>query len=193
MRLVKLLAAGLLFAACFDVSVQSADLASLDWGKLTVEADSSIKPKSWDAKTASNSMSLSMTFDSLTAKADGNINDASSDFSGYFTVQQPRSVSMPTMQIELKGNIVKTAGSTASLDVKIGGQSQLIEWKEEEEVAGPFLKTINASIAGGQLPNPFAISVTANAKKQPDKGAAVISLESIEIRAGSSKVASRAH
>lgn len=193
MRLVKPLAAGLVLAAVFGVAVQSADVVSLDWGKLTVESDSSTKPKSWNADARSNSMSLSMTFDSLIAKADGKINEASSDFSGYFTVQQPRSAAMSNLHIDLKGNIVKTAGSTASLDVKIGSEHQLIEWQDGEEAAGPFVRTIKAAIAGGQLPNPFTISITANAKKQPDKGAAVISLEAIEIRAGSAKLASRGH
>jgi hypothetical protein len=193
MRLVKPLAAGLVLAAVFGVAARAADVVSLEWGKLTVEGDSSTRPKSWNAEARSGSMSLSMTFDTLTAKADGRINEASSDFSGYFTVQQPRSAVMSNLQIDLKGNIVKTAGATASLDVKIGGEHQLIEWKEDEEAAGPFVKTLKASIAGGQLPNPFTIAITANVKKQPDKGAAVISLEAIEVHAGPAKLASRGH
>jgi hypothetical protein len=100
---------------------------------------------------------------------------------------------MSDMQIELKGRIVKTAGSTAGLDVNIGNQHQVIEWKENEEVAQPFVRTIQAAIAGGQLPNPFAIAINVYAKKTPDKGAAIITLESMEVRAGSAKVASRAH
>jgi hypothetical protein len=192
MRMVRSLAAGIMLVALLGVAAQSADLVRLDWGDFTLESDSQNKPKSYDAKAGPGGMTVSMTFDTLTAKADGKVNDASASMSGHFTVHQPRSASMPDLRIELRGRIVKTKGSTARIDVTIGNEQRSIEWSESEEVADAFVRTFNASIEGGQLPNPFTISATASAKKTTDHGAAVITLESLSVEAGSSKVAIQA-
>jgi hypothetical protein len=191
MRVVRCLAAGLVLAAVVGVA-QSADLVSLNWGTFTLESDSPSKPKSYDVKTGAEGMSLAMTFDTLTAKADGAVKDASASMSGHFLVQQPQSVALSELRIELKGQIVKTKGSTARIDVTIGNEQKSVEWGENEEVAESFVRTITATVPGGQLPNPFTVSAAASAKKLADHGAAVITLESLSVDAGSSKLAQRA-
>lgn len=191
MRVVKYVTAGLLLAAAVGVA-QSADLVSLNWGTFTLAGDSPSKPKSYDVKAGADGMSLAMSFDTLTAKADGAVKDATASMSGHFVVQQPQTISLSEIRIELKGSIVKTKGATARIDVTIGDQQKSVEWGENEEVAGGFVKTLDATVPGGQLPNPFMVSAAASAKKLADHGAAVITLESLSVDAGSSKVAQRA-
>jgi hypothetical protein len=189
MQVAKALAAGLSLLALVGVSVQAADLVRLDWGDFTVESDSPSKPKSWEAKAGADTLSLAMTFDTLTAKADQGVAEGSAGMSGHFTVLQPQSVSLSNLRIELRGRIVKTAGSVARIDVVIGDAQRSVEWLESEEVADAFVRTIDAPVAGGQLPNPFTVSAILTAKQVSGKGAAIVTLEALDVDAGSSKLA----
>jgi hypothetical protein len=191
MKVVKPLVAGMAFVAILGVSAFAADVVRLDWGDFTVESDSPTKPKSWDVKADRDRMSLAMTFDSLTAKADGDVKEGSVSMSGHFAVHQPQSVALTNLHIELHGRIVKTAGSTARVDVTIGEAQGSIEWQESEVVADAFTRAIDVAVEGGQLPNPFTISAVASAKKTSESGAAIVTLEKIDVDAGSSKVADR--
>jgi hypothetical protein len=189
MKVAKPLAAAVALVALFGVAAHSADLVSLGWGEFTVDADSPTKPKSWDAKAGRDGMDLAMVFNDLTAKADGDVKEHSASMSGHFAVHQPQSVALTNLHIELRGSIVKTAGSTARVDVTVGNAQGSIEWPENEVAAGPFTRPIDVAVEGGQLPNPFTISAVASAKKLSENGAAIVTLEEIKVTAGSANVA----
>jgi hypothetical protein len=189
MKVAKPLVAGVLLVALLGVSAYAADVVRLDWGSFTVESDSPTKPKSWEVKAEHDRMSLAMTFDSLTAKADGDVKEGSASMSGHFAVHQPQSIQLTNLHIELHGRIVKTAGSTARVDVTVGTAQGSIEWQESEVVADEFARAIDVAVEGGQLPNPFTIQAVASAKKTSEKGAAIVTLETIDVDAGSAKTA----
>jgi hypothetical protein len=189
MKVANPLVAGLALVALCGVAANSADLVRLDWGDFTVESDSPTKPKSWDVKVDREHMTLAMTFDSLTAKADGDVKEGSVSMSGHFAVHQPQSVALNNLHIELHGRIVKTAGATARVDVTVGAAQGSIEWQESEVVADAFVRAIDVAVEGGQLPNPFTISAVASAKKISESGAAIVTLEKIDVDAGSARIA----
>jgi hypothetical protein len=189
MRVRMLLSAGLVLASVFGGPAGAADLVSLDWGEFNLDAESAVKPKTVTVKTGKDQLSLSMELDSLVANADGVKTEASSSFAGQFSIQQPDYVSLPSIRFELRGLIVKTAGSTASLDVSIGSMTKTISWKEDEVLSEPFSASFSGTVPDGQLPSPLPISVLAFVKKAPGGGAVLVSLEKIDVQIGQVNVA----
>jgi hypothetical protein len=168
----------------------SADLASLEMGEFVTSSDSEITPKSVSIDSKREALHFSMKLDSLAATADGSKMEGSSTFSGNFTVMQPYNVSLPVAKIELKGHIVKTAASTARLDIIVGDAKEKIIWDENEVAAGVFDKTLNVVIANGVVPVVFPVSATLLVTKSPGSGAIFISLDSIDVEIGPQRVAS---
>ncbi len=186
----KLLGVGLVAVALLSVAAKSADFASLEWGEFRQDAESVVKPKSLSVVNGQEELSFAMELDKLVANADGAKTEASSSFSGEFLIQQPHYVTLPAVDIELKGHIIKTAGSTARLDVTIGNTTQTITWTASDVVAAAFTRNITSPIKAGQLPAPFPINASVFVTKDATGGAVLVSLESIDVKIGRVRLAS---
>ena len=189
----KLLSLGVLLAAFVGAPAGAADLVSLNWGEFNLDSDSAVKPKSVDVKADKDELSLSLELDTLVANADGAKTEASSSFAGQFSIQQPDYVSLPSMHFELRGLIVKTAGSTASLEVTVGNLKKSVVWQDNEVLSEPFTASFSGSVPDGQLPSPLPISVLAFVRKAPGGGAVLVSLEKIDVKIGQVNVAGGPH
>lgn len=185
--------AGAILTCCFTAQSLSADLVSLEMGEFVTSSESEIVPKSVSIDSSRKALHFSMNLDALAATADGSKLEGSSTFSGNFIVMQPYNVSLPLAQIELKGHIVKTAASSATLDIIVGDAKEKIVWEENEVAAGLFDKTLNVIIANGVVPVVFPVSATLLVTKSPGSGAIFVSLDSIDVQIGSQRVASNDH
>ncbi len=190
----KLLSVGVLSVGLLCVPAVGADFASLQWsGEFRLDAESGVTPKSVDVVNANNELNLGMTLETLVASADGIKMEGSSSFSGEFVIQQPHQASFPSVTVELRGHIIKTAGTTARLEVTIGDIKKTVEWKADQALSEPFLTTISAPIANGIIPTPFPVSAIAFVNKDAGSGAVLVSLEKIDVRIGQTRVASVQH
>ena len=185
--------AGAILSYCFTAQAFSADMVSLEMGEFITSSDSEISPKSVSIDSGREALHFSMKLDALSATADGSKMEGSSTFSGNFTVMQPYNVPLPVAKIELKGHIVKTAASSARLDIIIGDAKEKIVWEENEVAAGLFDKTFDVVIANGVVPVVFPVSATLLVTKSPGSGAIFISLDSIDVQIGPQRVASNDH
>jgi hypothetical protein len=186
----KLLYAGAILLFGFNAQSFCADMASLEMGEFVTSSESPISPKSVSTDSQREALHFSMKLDTLSATADGSKLEGSSTFSGNFTVLQPYNVSLPVAKIQLKGHIVKTAASTARLDIIVGDAKEEIIWEENEVAAGAFEKTLNVVVANGQVPVVFPVSATLLVTKSPGSGAIFVSLDSIDVQIGPQRVAS---
>ncbi len=182
--------AGAILTGFFTTQAFSADLVSLEMGEFVTSSESEIAPKSVSIDSKREALHFSMKLDSLAATADGSKTEGSSTFSGNFTVMQPYNVLLPVATIELKGHIIKTAASSASLDIIVGDAKERIVWDENDVVAGPFVKTLNVVIANGVVPVVFPVSASLMVTKSTGSGAIFVSLDSIDVQIGSQRVAS---
>ncbi len=190
----RLVSVGVLSILLAGAPAIAADVVSLEWaGEFRLAVDSDVKPKDVSIAGGNNELSLEMALDTLVAGADGSKTEGSSSFSGEFIIRQPHQVSLPSVNITLRGHIIKTAGSMARLDVKIGNTEKTIEWKAEEVLSEPFVSSMSVSIVEGFVPVPFPVSAVAYVNKQPGGGAVLISLETIDVKIGQVRVASFSH
>jgi hypothetical protein len=132
---------------------------------------------------------LSWVLDPLVANADGGKKEDSAAIQGNLVVPEPGYISAPYMQIELNGHIVKTADTTVRLDIKIDGKNHTTSWPTDDIQAGKFKITLNAEMSEGKLPAYFPVSAIAFVTNSSKRGAAMVSLEKINIRVGKVRVA----
>jgi hypothetical protein len=178
------LAAGLAATAAFG-----ADISGLGWGEFRLAMDSGAKPSDVTTQIAGNEISFSMKLDSLSANADGGKTEGAASMEGEFVVEQPRRLPMHSMRIELSGHIIKTEGTTANLVVKIGGVEKMVAWKADEVKSGVYTESVSAAVPDGLLPTPFPVTASVTVVRPKDKGAVLLSLESIKVTAAPSRVA----
>jgi hypothetical protein len=132
---------------------------------------------------------LSWVLDPLVANADGSKKEDSAAIQGNLVVTEAGYVSSPYMQIELNGHVVKTADTTVRLDIKIDGKNHTTSWLADDIQAGKFKITLNAEMAEGKLPAYFPVSAIAFVTNSSKGGAAMVSLEKINIRVGKVRLA----
>jgi hypothetical protein len=132
---------------------------------------------------------LAWVLDPLVANADGGKKEDSASIQGNVVVPEPGYISAPYMVLELNGHIVKTADTTVRLDVKISGKNYTTSWPAEDVQAGRFKVILNASVPEGELPEYFKVSAIAFVTNASKRGAAMVSLEKLNIRVGKVSVA----
>ena len=132
---------------------------------------------------------LSWVLDPLVANADGGKKEDSASVEGNLVVSEPGYVTAPYMVIELNGQIVKTTDTTVRLDIQIGGKNHTSIWAADDVQAGKFKITLNAVMPEGKLPDYFPVSAIAFVTNNSRGGAAMVSLEKINIRVGKVRVA----
>jgi hypothetical protein len=132
---------------------------------------------------------LSWVLDPLVANADGSKKEDSAAIQGNLVVTEAGYVSSPYMQIELNGHVVKTADTTVRIDIKIDGKNHTTSWLADDIQAGKFKITLNAEMAEGKLPAYFPVSAIAFVTNSSKGGAAMVSLEKINVRVGKVRLA----
>ncbi len=127
---------------------------------------------------------LSWVLDPLVATADGPRKEGSASVEGSLIIHEPGYVTSPYMIIELSGHVVKTAGSTARIDIKIAGKSRKVVWDVDQIESGAFTIKLNETLDEGSLPAYFHVSALAFATKTKRGAVAMVSLEKVRIRVG---------
>ena len=117
------------------VTAQAADFVNLDWGDFKLSFESSTKPKSVETVSNNGEMGLSIALENFSAGADGAKMEDSASLEGEFIVEQPATVKLPVMSLQLRGTLIKTPGTTAEMIVEIGNAQQKVSWSEAETVA----------------------------------------------------------
>jgi hypothetical protein len=178
-----------LVACLWGETVHAADLSALNWGEFRVAVDSGAKPAAVATDSSGTALTLSMKLDHLSANADGAKTEASSSMEGEFVVEQPHKIALHSMRIELEGHIVKTQGSTARLTVNIGGVQKSVDWTADDVKSGTYKEMMDVAIPSGELPVPFPVTASATVSRPKDKGAVLLTLESIKVTIGQAQVA----
>lgn len=132
-------------------------------------------------------MNLVWVLDPLVANSDGPKREDSASVEANLIVVEPGQVSQSTMAIELTGHIVKTARTTARLDIQIGGSYRTVAWTSDEVRAEKFTISLNEPMKAGELPGYFPVSALAFVTKESKEGAAMVSLEKVTVRVGKVK------
>lgn len=156
----------------------------MEWGDLVVESDSSNGFQEITSSSSDDGLSLSITFSALEAKADGGTSEAKSIVAGHFDVTQPKLDTFNMAKVNIEGHIIKSTGSTARLVLKVGGGEQVIEWAEGTVASEKFSRSISFAMpAGGSIPNPFPVSIEAEARKIGYADAVYVSVSGVTITA----------
>ncbi len=205
-RLFMLLIVGCL---CNGPVASAADVPFSKLGETQQPAKPAAKPKKKTAKTNSpassrkakikaavetqqaviaptaNEIEMSWVLDPLVAHADGGKREGSASAKANLVVTEPGFSSASYMTIELNGHVVKTAHTTARIDVRIGGRSHTIEWPADDVQSGRFNRTFKATLPEGKLPPYFPVSAIAFVTRERDGGAVLVTLEKIVVHVGS--------
>ena len=189
MRMRAVAVAALMGVAVFGVSVRAADLVSLAWGEFRPNEENALTAKSVALSAGANELNLAIELGALTATAEGQATEGSASYAGEVAVQQPDYLSLPAMHIELKGQVVKTEGTEASIEIVVGNVTKTIDWPADKAIAENFSTTIDADIPGGQIPAPFPVSAKLTVKKPTGAGASLLSLQRITVKIGQQRVA----
>jgi hypothetical protein len=136
-----------------------------------------------NAPTA-NEIEMSWVLDPLMAHADGGKREGSASAEANLVVTEPGFASASYMTIELNGHIVKTARTTARVDVRIGSKTNTLEWTSDDVQSGRFNRTFKATLPEGKLPPYFPVSAIAFVTRERDGGAVLVTLEKIVVRVG---------
>jgi hypothetical protein len=129
-------------------------------------------------------MNLVWVLEPLVANSDGAKLEDSASVESNLLVTDPGSVSQTKMIIELSGHVVKTARTTARIDIRIGTSNRTVFWKSSDVEAGKFKISLNQPMPAGKLPDYFPVSALAFVTKDGKNGAAMISLEKVVVRVG---------
>jgi hypothetical protein len=129
-------------------------------------------------------LELSWFLDSLVANADGPKGEGSASLEGNLIIAEPGVITSPYMVIELSGHIIKTPATTVRLDIQIGSVQKTVSWASDEVKSGRFSVTLNAPMRAGQLPGYFPVSALAFVTREGKQGAAMVSLEKVQVRVG---------
>ncbi len=140
-------------------------------------------------EVAARELDLSWVLDPLVANADGAKREDSASIEANLVVTEPGNVSQPLMVIEMTGHVVKTARTTARLDIRVGSTQRTVSWNSGDVQSGRFSISLNAPISEGQLPDYFPVSALAFVTQDGKDGAAMISLEKVVLRFGKVRVA----
>jgi hypothetical protein len=189
MRFRIVSACALVIAAGLGMSAQAADLVSLGWGEFRPSEENTVAAKAVTLAAGANELTLDIALAPLTAAAEGQTTEAAASYAGEVAVQQPDYITLPQMHIELQGQVVKTEGTEARIEIAIGGVVKTVDWPTDKAVAENFSTVIDAEVPGGQLPAPFVVSAKIFVKKPVTSGASLVSLQQIKVKIGQQRVA----
>ncbi len=174
------------FVACACVvaganGVFAADLASLEVGSFTPFSDGQVTAQAALINESGQKQSLAMTIDAFEVTTSKDLAEATSNFSGQFELAQPLSMPIKSMEVVIDGTIIKEAGASAMIEVKVGGATKSINWNDADALAQQFSHTVTIDLPDGRLPAPFPVEAIARVKKSAAGGAALVSLKAIRV------------
>ncbi len=157
-----------------------------------LEDDSSNGFLDYKTTSSDDGKSITLTFASLEAKADGSTLAAKAGMVGRYEVFQPASDTITSCRIDLTGHIIKGKDSEIRLLVKAAGQEGVIVWAASDIESGKFDRSVDIAMpAGGRLPSPFELSLEITADKKTSGDAAYVSVETMTVTAQHPQVAAR--
>lgn len=162
------------------VSAMAADLPSLSWGEFTRTDDGPAKAE-MSPKADRQTLDMTMKIAGFEANADGDKLEGSANFIGQFLVNQPQKVELEQVRAKVAGLIVKTAGTTARIDVTIGGVTKTIEWAAGDVKAERFEADIMGALPNGRIESPFPVSAIALVKRDAGGGSVLVTVDTITI------------
>jgi hypothetical protein len=166
---------------CFSgAAVLAADLPSLSWGEFTRTDDDPAKAE-MSPKADRQRLDVTMKLTGFEANADGDKLEGSANFIGQFLVSQPKKVELDQVRAKVAGLIVKTAGTTARIDITIGGATQSIEWAASDVKAERFETEIMGELPNGRITAPFPVSAIALVKREAGAGSVLVTVDTITI------------
>jgi hypothetical protein len=142
-----------------------------------------VKPKT-SSQPQSEILDLTWLLNPLVATSDGSKNEGSASQTTNLVVTESDFEAEPEMVIELSGHVVKTLGTTARIDIKIGKNHRTVAWTSDDIEAGKFSVTLTEKIPNGPLPAYLPVSALAFVTKPGKNGAAMVSLEKVIVRIG---------
>jgi hypothetical protein len=160
---------------------QAADVAGLSWGQFITGDTSDAPPPALELSTSQGKLNATIKVGGLSANVDGDKTDASDTFSGQFLLTQPKRSDLSSLRATIGGLIVKTAGSSARIDVRFGDIKKTIEWLDTDVKAERFETEVTAVIPGGRIPVPFPVEAILLVKKPAGSGAVLLTVDSIKI------------
>jgi hypothetical protein len=190
---------------CFGPVAGAADLPLTKVGAVPPLAKASVKPKRKAAKPTqvvaarkanvstadkteqaviapkSEEIQLSWALDRLVAQADGSKREGSASARANLVVTEPGFASSSAVTIQLSGHVVKTARTTARIDVQVGGKTYSVRWTSDDVEAGRFSRTFKATLSEGKLPSYVPVSAIAFVTRERDGGAVLVTLEKMTI------------
>jgi hypothetical protein len=182
MNLPRIALVGPLFVA-FTASIAfSADLASLTVGSFTPLSEGQVTAEAALVTEGGRNPSLALSIADFEVGTTSGLSEVNGNFSGEFELAQPASMPISKMEIVIDGTIIKEAGASAKIDVKVGGATKSITWADADTLAQPFSQTVTIDLPDGRLPSPFPVEATAFVKKSYSGGAAMVSLKSIKVK-----------
>ena len=135
------------------------------------------------------SINLSWTLDPLIANADGGKAEGAASAETNLVVDKPGLPCRPSMVIKISGHVIKTPNSTVRVDVKIGKINRTLTWAVDDVHAGRFTVTLNETSPSDKLPAYLPVSAIVMVTKSGEGGAAMVSVERIEVRMGTMDMA----
>jgi hypothetical protein len=136
-----------------------------------------------------NDTDLQWVLGPLVANADGGKREGSASAEANLIVVEPGLVSSSNMIIELSGHVVKTAQTTARIDVRIGDIRRTVSWKSDDVESGRFNIEFKAIMTGSKIPDYLPVSAIAFVTNNSDRGAAMVSLTKIVVRFSNASLA----
>ena len=160
----------------------AADIAGLGWnGEFLLAQDGGGESSSANIVKSPQSLDFKLEFNALQAGADGQKTEGTSSFSGQLLVMKPQNVKLPTITIKVQGNIVKTLGSTARVDVAVGDLRETFEWKADEVISGNFEKILSGTATDRFLAEPLKVTLITWATKTPGDGAVLVTVNKLDV------------
>lgn len=188
MRAVAMVATLLLAGSAYGAA--AADIARLEWGGFVVEDDSSNGWDGYKSVAADDGHSISLSFASLDAKADGATSEDRSWFKGRYDVYQPAEERFDSLSATIEGHVIKSGAAVARLVVTIGSEENIVEWPLGATVSEKYRREFVLPVSSdGRLPTPLTVRVETFARKDGTSDAAYVSVDTVLISTASTRLA----
>jgi hypothetical protein len=155
----------------------------------SVVASRVVEPDVVEPDAVSHEFDMTWVPDTLVANSDGPKREGSAGQESNLVVAEPGHIIEPNMIIELSGHIIKTIGTTARIDIRVGTAHRTVSWTVDDVQAGRFNISLNETLAVGKLPEYFPVSALVFVTKDGKDGAALLSLDKVVVHVGKVSVA----
>jgi hypothetical protein len=179
---MRLFASSALVAITLSATAAAAaDVAGLSWGQFVTGDTSEAQAPALELSTSNGKLLASIKVGDLSANADGEKTEASDTFNGQFLLTQPKRSNLETLHATIGGLIIKTAGSTARIDLAFGDIKKTVVWQDTDVKVERFETEVTAVIPGGRVPVPFPVEAILLVTKQANSGAVLLTVDTIKL------------